>query len=210
MSTVLEQVDQLGRLVPTNLETFEAFHDWLVDGVRAEWVDGEVTVMAASSVEHAMIVMFLARLLAEFVEERSLGVVLTAPVLMRLNERPSGREPDILFVLAEHADRLRGTYVDGPVDLAIEVTSPESDARDRGPKLAEYEQARIPEYWLVDPIRQETMFHLLGSDGRYHLAALDAEGRFVSRVLDGLVIRPEWLWRRPLPKVSDALAQAIG
>jgi Uma2 family endonuclease len=210
MSTVIAVVDQLGRPVPRDLVTFEQFHDWLADGVRAEWVDGEVAILSPSSLDHALIVAFLVHFLRAFAEARSLGVVLTAPFLMRLASRSSGREPDVMFLRAENASRLAATYVDGPADIVIEVTSPESDTRDRGEKLAEYEAARVPEYWLIDPIRHETMFNILGDDGRYHLAPLDSEARFISRVLPGLVIRPEWFWQRPLPKVADALAQAIG
>lgn len=45
--------------------------------------------------------------------------------------------------------------MDGTPDLIVEVTSPESLARDRGEKYVEYEAAGVREYWLIDPDRQQ-------------------------------------------------------
>jgi Uma2 family endonuclease len=104
--------------------------------------------MSPSNLLHQALALFLARLVAAFVEAHDLGQVWIPPTLMRLSSRPSGREPDLLFVASEHLDRLRGTYIDGPADLVVEVVSPESEERDRVEKLAEYEAARVPEYWL--------------------------------------------------------------
>ena len=57
-------------------------------------------------------------------------------------------------------------YLDGPADLAIEIISPESEARDLVDKLNEYEAAKIPEYWVIDWMRRNALFFLLGEDGR--------------------------------------------
>jgi Uma2 family endonuclease len=148
--------------------SFEDFLAWAPDDAQAEWVDGEVLLMSPASTEHQRLHGFLYRLIAAYVEARRLGEVLWAPFLMRLATRPSGREPDIIFVAGEHADRLKETYLDGPADLVVEIVSPDSDARDRGDKFVEYEAAGIPEYWLIDLPRQEAWFYQRGGDGRYH------------------------------------------
>jgi len=122
----------------------------------------------------------------------------------------SGREPDLLFVASEHLDRLRDLYLDGPADLAIEVTSPTSISRDRGEKYVEYESAGVREYWLIDPDRQQAEFYQLGDDGRYRLAALDEEGRYHSKVLPGFWLKPAWLWQRPMLEVNEVLIKIGG
>lgn len=128
--------------------TYEEFLAWADEDTLAEWVYGEVVMYTPASKRHQLIVGFLEKVLGTFVEQHNLGVVLSAPFQMKLEH---GREPDPLFVAREHLERLKETYLDGPADLAVEIVSPESAGRDRGDKFYEYEQASIPEYWLIDP-----------------------------------------------------------
>ena len=187
--------------------TFEQFLAWCGEDTRAEWVDGEIVLMSPARLDHQDVLRFIARLVSAFVEAHGLGFVYFAPVVMRLPTRPSGREPDLLFVASQHADRLRDTYVDGPADLVVEIVSPDSEERDRVEKLSEYEAAGIAEYWLVDLPRREAVFYRLGEDGRYRSTALDSDGSYRSRVLPEFRLRVAWLWQRPLPRVADVLAQ---
>ena len=129
--------------VPMHM-TFDEFLSWDQEGVRAEWVAGEVVLVSPVRAMHQRIAQFLYRLLAAFVDQGDLGELFTSPMLMRLPERPSGREPDVMFIAAAHADRVKETYVDGPTDLVIEVVSPESEERDRATKFLEYEAAGVP------------------------------------------------------------------
>src|SRR5215208_6378733 len=91
--------------LPTGPVSFEEFHDWLDGNTRAEWVDGEIILMSPSNNEHQFVLNFLNRLMTAFVEEHGLGWVYLPPFLMRLATRPSGREPDLMFLAAEHGDR---------------------------------------------------------------------------------------------------------
>ena len=47
----------------------------------------------------------------------ALGEVFAAPFLMWLVTRPSGREPDVLFVATDHFDRVKPTYIDGRFNM---------------------------------------------------------------------------------------------
>ncbi|MBI4504194.1 MAG: Uma2 family endonuclease [Chloroflexi bacterium] len=199
-----------GREPPPGKLTFEQFLAWCDEDTRAEWVDGEVAMVSPASYRHAELADFLLILVRLWVEAHDLGVVLSAPFLMRLPAPlQRAREPDLLFVAQEHRDRLRETYLDGAADLVVEVVSPESAARDRGEKLGEYEAGGIPEYWLIDPDRRQAEFYRLGPDGRYHLALGGSAGSYESAVLAGFRLPVEWLWQQPLPKVRDAL-RALG
>ena len=176
---------------------WEDFLDWLEEDVHAEWVDGEIIEMSPASDEHQRIAGFLYVLLWIFVQERQLGEVFQPPFLMRLSTRPSGREPDLLFVSTAHAGRVLSTYVDGPADLVFEVVSPDSAGRDLREKLAEYEAAGVSEYWIIDPLRHEERFFQLGDNGRYRSVPVDAGGIYTSRAVEGFRLRVSWLWQRP-------------
>jgi Uma2 family endonuclease len=187
--------------------SYEEFLAWCDEDTRAEWVDGEVVIMSPASDPHQNLADFLIAVLRIFVETRDLGWVRSAPFQMRLERIARGREPDILFVRKERMNLVQPTYLDGPADLVIEITSPESLLRDRGEKFAEYELAGVPEYWLLDPQRKRADFYLLGPDGRYRLAAVDEEGMYRSQVLQGFWLNVAWLWQDPLPRVLDILEE---
>ncbi len=195
------------RPAPPRPVSFEDFLAWAGEDTSAEWVDGEIVLMSPGSADHQRLLAFLYGLLVAYVTQRQLGELFLPPFLMRLVSRPSGREPDLLFVADEHADRLRSAYLDGPADLVVEIVSPESDERDHGAKFVEYEAAGIPEYWLIDPLRETAFFHELGADGRYHIGSVDADGFYHSTVLSGFRLRVAWLWQRPLPPVSEVVLQ---
>jgi Uma2 family endonuclease len=188
--------------------TWEEFVEWCDEDTWAEWVDGEVIVFVPTSIAHAQLARFLLFLINLFAQVHHLGEVLAAPTLMRLPSRPSGREPDLLFVAREHLDRLRPTWIEGPADLVIEIVSPESEERDWETKRAEYAAAGIPEYWVLDRDKQDAAFFLLGADGQYHRAPLDEAGIFRSQVLPGFWLRVEWLWQSPTPDLEAA--EALG
>ena len=185
------------------------FEEFLHDGEEgwSEWVDGRVITEGPRSTAHQSLVLFLSTLLGVFSEESGLGEVLAGPILMWLEAQKRGREPDILFVSAAHADRFTRTHLNGPADLVVEIVSPESVARDRGQKFVEYEAAGIPEYWLIDPERERAEFYVLDAENRYRDAGLDGEGRYHSLVLAGLWVKPAWFWQEPLPPVLDRLRE---
>lgn len=183
--------------------TYEEFLAWADEDTLAEWVDGEVVMTSPASKLHQAISGFLYTVLSIYGESKGLGMVFPPPFQMKLEK--SGREPDLLFVASTHLDRLRETYLDGPADLVVEIVSPESVGRDRGEKFYEYEQAGIPEYWLIDPQREEAEFYQLDERGHYRLIWPDAEGIYRSKILEGFWLRVDWLWQPP--RVLEALRE---
>ena len=184
--------------------SYDEFLEWADEDTRAEWVDGDIIFMSPISDAHQDIVEFFLTLLRHHVEHHEEGWVRSSTFQMKLDVIPSGREPDIVYLREEHRDRMTGTYIDGPADMAVEVVSPESGPRDRGEKFYEYEAAGVPEYWLVDPDREELLVYRL-QDDRYKIAFEGREGRVDSAVVDGFWIEAEWLWRETLPPVLDVL-----
>lgn len=186
--------------------SYDEFLAWADENTRAEWVDGEIQTMNPASAPHQRLVRFLSNVFGTWVEERGAGEVFVAPYQMKLEGRPSGREPDVLVVTEPHRDRIRDSHLEGPADLVVEVVSSESGPRDRGEKFYEYEAAGIPEYWIVDPNREQLEVYRLEEE-RYRVASMGEEGRVDSAVLDGLWVRAEWFWQRPLPPVLDVLSE---
>jgi len=186
--------------------TFEEFLTWSDEHTFAEWVDGEVILMSPVSTRHQDLASFLAAALRLFVEANDRGRILTAPFLMKLSTRPSGREPDVQFIGIGRLANLTNNYLEGPADLVIEIVSPESRTRDRKDKYFEYEKAGVPEYWLIDPLRQTANFYSLNREGRYESIELD-EGVFRSPVLTGLWLKVDWLWQETLPTLMFVLKE---
>jgi Uma2 family endonuclease len=147
--------------------TYEEFLDLVDEDTLAEWVDGAIIVTSPANLRHQEIGRFLLTTLGYFVSVHNLGRVIDAPFQVKLPR--SGRESDVIYIANAHLDRLTPTYLDGPADLVVEIVSPESSRRDREEKFAEYQEAGIPEYWLLDPQTEQAAFYWLGTGGQYEL-----------------------------------------
>ncbi|MFZ1757207.1 MAG: Uma2 family endonuclease [Caldilineaceae bacterium] len=202
LAALLEKEDQ-----PLREMSYEEFLDWADEDTLAEWVDGKVIMTSPASNKHQQLVSFLDQLVGLYVRYGRAGELRVAPFQMRLAN--SGREPDLLFVNTAHFGRLRPTYLDGPADLVIEIISPESIGRDRGNKFFEYEEAGIPEFWLLDPQTQRAEFYQLNSAGRYQ-PIQPVDGIYHSVVIPDFWLREEWLWQEPLPLPLKLLAEIAG
>ena len=185
--------------------SYEQFLELTDEDQHVEWVKGEVVAMSPVSNRHQDVAGFLLSLLRFYVEARQLGQVRSEPYQMKPGPTLPGRAPDIFFVADAHLSWMRNTYLDGPADLAVEIISPESRAHDRGDKFYEYEQGGVPEYWLVDPVREQAEFYQRAANGFYLPIAPDAQGRYHSAVLPGLWLEAGWLWQTPLPPLLDVL-----
>ena len=188
--------------------TYEAFLEQTAGGDFAEWEDGIIRRFDyLVSLSHTSICTFLLRLLADFCEDNNAGTVVHAPYNMRLRQINRGREPDIAAVLTANASRLTPQFLDGAADLAIEIVSPESEARDNETKFAEYEACGVTEYWVLDPRTADAQFFVLdAATGKYAAQSPDANGVYESAVLPGFWINVAWLWASPLPTVRAVLA----
>ncbi len=192
---------------PPGKISFQQFLEWLDEVTRAEWVDGEIEIMSPVSDEHHDLSSFFIALFRFFVEARQSGRVLTQLFLMKIGPDLSAREPDVMFVAADHLERIRKTYLDGPADLVIEIISPESIERDQVTKLAEYQQGGVSEYWTINPLNQEAVFRQLQENNLYRVIPVGEDGIYRSMAIEGLWLRVEWLWQRPLPSLLSVLQQ---
>lgn len=162
-----------------------------------ELSDGRLEVLPMPTERHQVIVACLYDALRAFVVARGLGRVLFAPLRVELWEGKF-REPDVVFLLAEHADRRGERYWRG-ADLVMEVVSEDDPDRDWVEKRREYARAGISEYWIVDP--RDSTITTLGLDeraGEYSRCTTWRPGEMARSVLlDGFQV-----------PVSDVFAQA--
>ncbi len=187
--------------------TYEEFLNWPGDNHHVEWVNGRIQFMRPVTQPHETIRRFLSSLLNLFAEAHNLGQVYSEPFQMKTGPDLPGRTPDVFFVANEHLERVKRLNLEGPADLVIEIISPGSRGTDRGDKFYEYEQGGVPEYWLLDPERQQAEFYLRGNDGIYRVAPLGSDGLYRSKVLAGLWLKVEWLWQPLLPPIMDVLRE---
>jgi Uma2 family endonuclease len=99
-------------------------------------------------------------------------------------------------------------YVNGHPDVAMEIVSPESVARDYEKKRLQYEQAGVPEYWIIDEELRKVTLLCLDRTGRYR-DVRPRKGVYYSQVLPGFWLRAEWLWQETRPSKADALKQLM-
>jgi Uma2 family endonuclease len=200
-------VPQIPLQIPNDKISYRKFLEWNGEESWFEWVDGEVIKMSNPSLRHQDLSDFLTAILRFFIEAKNLGKVISAPFQIKFDFRPSGRQPDIMFVSSENLHRLEKQYVDGTADLIIEIVSPESLARDTQDKFQEYETAGVKEYWTIDPNTRTANFYGYDENGKYKMLPISPDGKFESRVIEGLWINTDWLWQEELPNLMDVLKE---
>ena len=134
--------------MPTVKLTYDDYLRIPDDGLRHEVLDGIHVVSPSAGSRHQHLQLRLCARFDEHVDRRGLGTVF--PDLDCVLGPNDVVRPDLIVVLAAHADRITATHVAGAPDLAIEILSPSTAANDRGAKKARCEARGVAEYWLVD------------------------------------------------------------
>jgi Uma2 family endonuclease len=159
----------------------------LTDHTRylVEFSDGRIEVLPMPTRQHQLILGFLYRAFFAFVHPLG-GIVLFAA--LRLEIRPDKfREPDLLLLLNDADARSQNRYWLG-ADLVVEVVSPDDPERDTVEKVADYADAGIPEYWIVNPL-DETITVLVLDGHTYETHGIFRRGdNAASRLLAGFSI----------------------
>lgn len=158
-----EYVWEVATLYPEQGEwTEEAYLD-LTDhsNRRIEFTDGRMEFLPMPTEVHEALVRFLFLALYFFVDQRKLGEVYSNGIRLRIRPRKI-RLPDVIFLQKDHFHARHNRVWDG-ADLVMEVVSddPKDRARDYQQKLADYAEAKVAEYWIVDPERKVVLVHRL-------------------------------------------------
>lgn len=113
-----------------------------------EFTDGYVEVLPMPTRQHQAISRFLFLAFLAFVQPRG-GTVFYAPLRVRISAGHF-REPDLVLLLDVKDPRNQNAFWLG-ADLVVEIVSPDHIERDTNIKRIEYAEARIPEYWIINP-----------------------------------------------------------
>jgi Uma2 family endonuclease len=185
LSSTLPWKDVLEDLLPRQGEWSEEEYLVLTEHRNrlVEFTDGFLEVLPMPTDEHQSLLKFLFLAFFAFFESRG-GTVQFAP--MRLRIRPNKyREPDLVMLLLATDPRRQNRFWQG-ADLALEVVSEDKPERDLIDKRSDYAEARVAEYWIVNPQTESiTVLRLIGD--AYEEAGLYRRGQSATSVL-----RPEF------------------
>jgi hypothetical protein len=133
-------------LFPAQGEWSEDDSLWLTDHTRrlVEFTDGHIEVLPMPTDAHRRIVLCLYRALYAFLAAQGIGIVLVAPLRLRVRAGRY-RAPDLLLLVSANDTRRSHRFWTG-TDLVLEVFSPDDPKRDLVRKRWECARAGIPEY----------------------------------------------------------------
>jgi len=173
------------------------YSDWLrfpEDGRLYEIVGGELFVNPPPGIRHQRVSRNLEIAIATHLENTKAGEVFDAPIGVRLSEEDVP-EPDLVVVLAAHADRIGEQVIEGAPDVVVEILSPGSAQRDVGVKKTLYAKHGIPEYWIADPESRTIEVFSLEASGYVSRALYRREETLSSAVLVGFTVALNTVFR---------------
>lgn len=156
------------------------------EGVKAEFINGEIIYHSPVYGRHWMASTQLTRRLVPHVYDNRLGQVAYEKVMVRLTR--NDYEPDICFWTAERAAGFEEKQSVFPApDFVVEILSDSTRTRDYGVKFTDYARHGVREYWIVDPDQRTVEQYLLEGDA-FVLAQKLKEGLLRSEVVTGFQI----------------------
>ena len=171
--------------------TYADYYSWDdSDGSRWELIEGIPHAMSSPTITHQRVLGAFYRLMTDFLAGKPCEAILS-PYDVRLNAEGADDivvQPDLLVVCDR--SKIDAQCCIGAPDLIIEILSPSTAGHDRVVKFRLYLQAGVREYWMVDPETKSVEICIL-QDGQYTLSAYDSNMTAAVRVLPGMEIRLE-------------------
>ena len=187
-------VTNINQLDPINgIYTYAEYLLWKFEE-RVELLKGKLFKMSAPSPTHQMVQSNLNIELGLFFKGKKCQIY-PAPFDVRLLKESQDDkniytvvQPDICVVCDPEKIDKRGC--DGAPDLAVEILSPGNSKKEMKYKYALYEEAQVPEYWIIDPDHQNVLVYIL-KDGKYLNPINIVEGNIPSQKFPSLSIHTD-------------------
>jgi Uma2 family endonuclease len=165
-----------------NHYTYRDYLDWDED-YRAEIIDGQVYAMSPPTRRHQKISRKLSLKIGNFLEGKPCEVYY-APFAVRLFPKTDLSddtvfEPDITVIC--DPSKLDDRGCNGAPDMIIEIEN------DMMVKFRKYLQARVREYWIVDPV-EKTIHACILDNNQYRVSIYDETQSIPVSVLPGCMI----------------------
>jgi Uma2 family endonuclease len=166
--------------IPANAGTLKGFREWLQSDDIPErgfvgLINGQILIDMSPEelVTHTEVHFAIARVLSAIVDQSDLGHYVPEGVELTNSRAKLGTVPDGTFIKwstlesgvirlirrkrrPDHIIEIRGTP-----DWVLEVDSQSSVRKDTADMPIVYHRAGIPEFWLVDALREEIDFRIL-------------------------------------------------
>ena len=150
--------------MPELLTKTVSFSEFLLlpyDGKKTELVNGRIIEMSEPSTLHILIIRALTRLLDRHIAQQDYDLeCISGPgvEIPRAGRKSDARDPDLIICSKAQLKELRpltkSMFLEGnPPKLAVEVSSPGNEENDTIDKRLEYALAGIPEYWIINRMR---------------------------------------------------------
>ena len=174
--------------------------DEMDDGVW-ELADGELYQMPPATAEHQLLIDFLVRMINNLVTGMSpIPGLAFSNIGLALSERYAPT-PDIVYVRSEQMRLVRGSFLEDIPDLVVEALSSDR-SRDLVMKRRWYADARVPEYWILDPVNDTITILELSlelSGGEYvERAVLGRNDTLTTATIPGFELPLEQLFGDPV------------
>jgi Uma2 family endonuclease len=145
-----------------------------------EFTNGFLEFLPMPTEIHLYVQEFILTAVRAVLLRRGRGVANFAPFKLKIDSSRY-REPDILVLLDDKDDRRGNKYWSG-ADVIFEIVSPDNPERDYWKKRTDYPDARVGEYWIVDPQeRKITLLRLTGAE--FEIASESTPGQKVTSQL---------------------------
>ncbi len=168
-----------------------AYEDYLAlpdDGRRFEIIEGVLYATNPPNFEHQLVLSELILHLGNYVHETGIGYVIPALFEVHLSQSTRPVQPDMIFFKTERLPRGDAIFFDGAPELIIEVLSPATLRTDQVVKFTAYEQAGVPEYWMINPKSHLVQVYVLSGQEYALLGEFAGEDVVQLSVLAGLQI----------------------
>lgn len=144
------------------------FREWITPTIKAEFIHGEIIIHSPAKKKHWEANLLLSRVLSAYVDD--LGIIGSEKVMIGLTR--NDYEPDIVFFSKEKSNTFTEDQMLFPApDLVIEILSPSTAKKDKTTKMEDYAFHHIPEYWIIDPVKQRVHKHILPTSSQKYFPA---------------------------------------
>jgi Uma2 family endonuclease len=192
----------------TRLIDYETYRKLVEDGEKADLIDGVIYMASPDKKTNNTLNGLLYVLIEQYTAARDIdGFTFFSRFSCKLTDYRAP-EPDVGYVRPERVHLVEENYMLGGPDIAVEIVSRDSRSRDYGIKRELYQTAGVAEYWIIDPLKSQTLFLRL-EDEVYEPMELERGHIFRSSVIAGFWLDVKWLFAKPLPKAYHCLAEIL-